>query len=153
MGAKEEDPGEASGVEPSVVVALEGAVRDRHGPSAVVTDEQDRAAKSLARLSVNTLPPIESVIGSPSLSITPPLPPPGVPERAGLAPMPMARLPTKRLFKHHPGHTDAAQRAAVAADIDAEAAVDDVHRKIVLLGDGSNRSASMSGHRDRSGCP
>src|ERR1019366_8448107 len=132
-GPKEEDSGEAGGLEPVVAVVLEGAVYDRHLSGAVVADEEDRPAAFVCaaihkQAAINReRHPIPVVVYRAAAAATRSAVLGGVGADADGA------VGEETAVQHRPGHADAAQRAAVAAHVACEAAVDDVHGKAVVL--------------------
>src|SRR3954468_3266800 len=74
--------------------------------------------------------------------MAPPLPPPGVPGRDGFRAVPDGPVADEPAARHVPRDPDAAQRTAVAAHVGREAAVEDLDREGVVLGEHAYRSAS-----------
>ena len=106
---------------------------DRHRSAAVVADEEDRPAALVGVV------PDERAARDRERHLIP-----VVVDRAAAAAARRARLRGVRAgadravgaeaaVEHRPGHADAAQRAAVAADVAGEAAVHDIDGKILVL--------------------
>ena len=96
--AQEEDAGEAGSLETEAGLCESVDSVMRSSPVRSFETKKMAPPPSLPTLSRTMLPARSSVYRLPSRQIAPPLPPPGVPKRARLAPKPTALLSVNRLL-------------------------------------------------------
>src|SRR6185437_7821332 len=140
-----EDAGEAGGLETGAGVVGEHGVLDGQGPGPVVADEEDGAAPFPGlvvgddgagdRHGVLVAVGVDGAAAAAAGGAGP----------GGVGAGADRLVAGHDAVEHHPGHADAAQRAAVGAGAAAEGIAGDVHRAVLPLGQRPDRGAAEVG--------